>query len=189
MKIAITQRVIDFRNGPYDSIDHGFYKMFEGHTLLPIPNNIKHFNTNTIKEADLVVFSGGNSMFPDSWQYNPQRLAVEKHVLDIACRHNKPILGISRGAQFLTFSLGGSLKKNTLHTEDHDVNYHNSQITVCSRHEEILSSIPHGAAVIATDSEGNCESWRLSNIATVLWHPERMDDFWLPEEIKQAVDL
>lgn len=189
MIIAITQRVIDFRNGPYDSIDHGFYKMFEGHTLLPIPNNIKHFSTDTIKQADLVVFSGGNSMFPDSWQYNPKRLQVEKHVLDTACRNNKPILGISRGTQFLNVSLGGSLKKSTLHTEDHAVRYNNNEVIVCSRHEEILDSIPHGAAVIATDSDGNCESWRLANIATVLWHPERMDDCWMPEEIKQAVGL
>lgn len=189
MIIAITQRVIDYRNGPYDSLDHGFYKMFEGHTLLPIPNNIKHFHTDTIKNADLVVFSGGNSMFPDSWQYNPARLQVEKHVLDIACRYNKPILGISRGTHFLTVSLGGSLEKSSLHTEDHAVQYNNTQISVCSRHEEILSSIPPGATVIATDPEGNCESWRLSNIATVLWHPERMKNHWIPEEIKQAVGL
>jgi gamma-glutamyl-gamma-aminobutyrate hydrolase PuuD len=163
--------------------------MFEGHTLLPIPNNIKHFNTNIIKQADLVVFSGGNSMFPDSWQYNPNRLAVEKHILDIACRYNKKILGISRGTQFLTVSFGGSLSKSTLHTDDHVVNYYNNKVTVCSRHEEILSSIPPGASIIATDDEGYCESWRLANIATVLWHPERMDDNWLPQEVKQAVGL
>ena len=36
MNIAITQRVIEFQNGPYDSIDHGFYEMFSGHTLQPI---------------------------------------------------------------------------------------------------------------------------------------------------------
>jgi ethanolamine utilization microcompartment shell protein EutS len=34
MKIAITQCVIEFRNGPYDSIDHGFYDMFNGHILI-----------------------------------------------------------------------------------------------------------------------------------------------------------
>ena len=189
MKIAITQRVIDFRNGPYDSLDHGFYKMFEGHTLLSIPNNIKHFNTNTIKDADLIVFSGGNSMFSDNWQYNEERLRVEKHVLDIAQMYNKPILGVSRGAQFLTVSLGGSLEKSSLHDKDHHVYYKKIKVNVRSRHEEVLATIPAGATIICKDYEGYCESWQLGNIATVLWHPERMDDNWLPQEVKRTVGL
>jgi len=189
MNIAITQRVIDYRNGPYDSIDQGFYKMFEGHNLRPIPNNLKHFNSDTIKQSDLVVFSGGNSMFPDNWQYNEERLRVEKHVLEIACRYKKPILGISRGTQFLTVSMGGKLEKSTLHTEDHVVHYHNNKVNVVSRHEEVLSVLPPGATVIASDEHGYCESWRLANIATVLWHPERMEDCWIPEEVKQAIGL
>ena len=84
MKIAITQRVIDFRNGPYDALDHGYYQMFQDHQLLPIPNSIEHFDANIISEADVIVFSGGNSMFEDSWQYNEERLRVEKHTLDLA---------------------------------------------------------------------------------------------------------
>ena len=48
MKIAITQRVIEIRNGPYDGIDHGFYEMFAGHTLHPIPKHLEHYNTQPI---------------------------------------------------------------------------------------------------------------------------------------------
>ena len=53
---------------------------------------------------------------------------------------------------------------------------------MCSRHEEVLSSIPHGATCLATDSQGYCESWKLDNMLAVLWHPERMKTHWLPYE-------
>lgn len=183
MKIAITQRVIDFRNGPYDSLDHGFYDMFKDQHLMPIPNKLDHFDTKTIEQADLIVFSGGNSMVEGNWQYNEERLRVEKHTLDLAKVLNKPILGISRGCQFLTVSLGGSIMKSDRHTEDHTVYYKGNKVTVRSRHEEVLSTIPPGADVLATDEQGYCESWKLHNMVTVLWHPERMKNFWMPIEV------
>lgn len=189
MKIAITQRVIDFRNGPYDSVDHGFYSMFAGHQLIPIPNNIRHFRTRDITDADLVVFTGGNSMVQGDWQYNPERLKVEKHVLDTALAHKKPILGISRGTQFLTVSLGGTIEKTDRHTKDHIVYYKNTTKTVCSRHGEHLETIPPGVTVLARDPQGYCESWKLDNIACVLWHPERMADHWMPEEVRTVTKL
>ena len=183
MKIAITQRVIDFRNGPYDSLDHGFYSMFSEHTLYPIPNNINHYNTETIINSDIVVFTGGNSMIPGNWQYSYDRIRVEKHTLDLARLYNKPIIGISRGMQFLNILLGGSIEAADGHKEDHNIYYGNSVISVCSRHEEVIKTIPYGATVLATDINGYCESWRLDNIYTVLWHPERMKNHWMPYEI------
>ena len=132
MNIAITQRVIEFQNGPYDSIDHGFYEMFSGHTLQPIPNHLEHYKTSTVVDSDLVVYTGGNSMMPNSWQYNENRLRVEKHTLDLAKLYDKPILGISRGCQFLTVALGGTLEKNGRHAHDHSVNYKDSSVDVCS---------------------------------------------------------
>ena len=182
MNIAITQRVIDFRNGPYDSLDHGFYEMFSGHKLHPIPNHLEHYNTEAIVNSDLVVFTGGNSMMPSNWQYNENRLRVEKHTFELAKLYGKPILAISRGCQFLTISLGGTIANNGRHNKDHSVYYNGSEIKVCSRHEEVLSSIPHGATCLATDDEGNCESWKLDNMLAVLWHPERMKTHWLPYE-------
>ncbi len=184
MKIAITQRVIDYKNGPYDSLDHGFYSMFKDHELIPIPNKIKHFRSGVVTEADLIVFSGGNSMIKDDWQYNHERLRVEKHVLDLALAYDKKILGLSRGCQFLTVSLGGSLKPHPKHTEDHPVMARGHKITVRSRHNEVLGSIPAGATALAKDSEGYVESWILQDkIGCVLWHPERMSNHWMPEEL------
>ncbi len=189
MKIAITQRVIDYRNGPYDSIDHGFYSMFDSHQLVPIPNKLAHFKTSYITDADLVVFSGGNSMVDGDWQYNRERLIVEKHALDLALSHNKKILGISRGTQFLTMSLGGSIEETDQHKDDHTVYYNDTIKKVCSRHNELLSTLPPGVTQLAKDSQGYCESWKLENIGCVLWHPERMDDHWMPDEITSIAGL
>lgn len=189
MNIAITQRVIDFRNGPYDSLDHGFYKLFSGHNLIPIPNSMTHFNSELVTRSDVVVFTGGNSMFPDNWQYNEERLRVEKHVLDLARLYDKPILGISRGAIFLTVSLGGDIEKTDRHTENHIVQYKKIKVDVVSRHEERYTSIPIGSECLATDEDGFCESWKLGNIITVLWHPERMEDGWMPQEVREITGL
>ena len=183
MKIAISQRVIDYKNGPYDSIDHGLYSMFNGHTLCPIPNNLKHFNSNTIIESDLVVFSGGNSLVSDDWQYSDIRLKIEKHALDLALAYKKPILGLSRGSQFLNVMLGGTIMRVDGHKEDHKVYYKAQEHTVVSRHTESFATIPPGATVLATDEQGNVESWKIGDIGCVLWHPERMEDHWMPDEL------
>lgn len=189
MKIAITQRVINFRNGPYDALDHGFYNMFNDHTLLPIPNDINHFKSNDIINSDLIVFSGGNSMITDDWQYSSERLRVEKHILELALAYKKPIIGISRGTQFLNVSLGGSIKKTDRHTTDHVVYYKDTTRKVCSRHSEYLDTIPPGVTVLARDAQGHCESWKLENIACVLWHPERMQDNWMPDEVESLFNF
>ena len=183
MKIAITQRVVDYKNGPYDALDHGFYSMFQGHELIPIPNQLKFFRTNTVTDSDLIVFSGGNSMIQDDWQFNYERLVVEKHVLDLSMAYEKKILGISRGTQFLTVSLGGNIIPKDGHMTDHTVNAQGARVTVRSRHKEVLGSIPAGADVLAKDDDGNIESWKLKNIGCVLWHPERMKSHWMPDDI------
>lgn len=189
MKIAITQRVIDFNNGSYDALEQQYYNMFQEHLLRPIPNSIEHYKTDWIINSDIVVFTSGNSMTSDSQEYNEQRLRIEKHTLDLAQLYNKPILGIGRGCQFLTVSLGGSIEKNNRHNNDHNVYYNNTKVKVTSSHEEVLKTIPLGASVLATDDDGYCESWKLDNIITVMWDPQRMNNFWMPYEVKWTLGL
>jgi gamma-glutamyl-gamma-aminobutyrate hydrolase PuuD len=81
--------------------------------------------------------------------------------------------------------MGGDIGPIDGHTVDHDILYRKVKINVCSRHEHRLTNTPLGANIICKDLEGNVESWKLDNILTVLWHPERMEDFWLPEEWKE----
>jgi hypothetical protein len=42
---------------------------------------------------------------------------------------------------------------------------------------------PKQATVLATDEQGNCESWIYKNIGAVVWHPERMSEPYWPKQI------
>lgn len=189
MKIAITQRVIDFNNGSYDALDNKYYKLFQGHRLRPIPNEIEHYRTSWILDCDIVVFTCGNSMNKDSWEYNEQRLRVEKHTLDLAQLYKKPILGIGRGCQFLTLSLGGSIEKSNRQNNNNTIYYNNTEVEVVSNKKQVLKTVPLGASVLATDEDGYCESWKLDNIITTMWNPERMNSCWMPYEVKWTLGI
>ena len=52
-----------------------------------------------------------------------------------------------------------------------------------SNHKNYIKTLPMSARILAEDEEGHCEAWVDHNIAGVVWHPERMDSGWIPEEI------
>ena len=83
----------------------------------------------------------------------------------------------------LTVSFGGMIKPDPNHKKNHYVNSTGARVEVCSRHEEVLGSIPAGAEVLAKDDDGNTEAWKLKNIGCVLWHPERMNNHWMPNPL------
>jgi hypothetical protein len=41
--------------------------------------------------------------------------------------------------------------------------------------------------MLANDVDGNCESWIDGKMAGIVWHPERMDTPWIPDEIEQLL--
>ncbi len=195
MKILITQRVIDYKNGPYDCLDHGFYKMFKGHILIPIPNINYQYDWKNNK-PDLVVFSGGNSMIKDNWQYSEQRLDTEDQLYKDCVDNDIKMLGISRGALFLAKKLGCGLMPTKLLGLDHKVDHYILQdkeepIKVHSRHEEVLNidKAEKGFKSIAKDEDNFTESYIYKNICGVLWHPERMKDCYLPKKIKRKIGV
>lgn len=73
--------------------------------------------TNDFEEADLVLFTGGEDVDPAlygetadvSTNFNTARDLREKAIFDKCCAQGKPMLGICRGAQFLTVMSGGDL--------------------------------------------------------------------------------
>jgi len=48
---------------------------------------------------------------------------------------------------------------------------------------------PDTANTLVTDLHGHCEAWIDSKapIAGIVWHPERMQDPWIPEEIEHLL--
>jgi gamma-glutamyl-gamma-aminobutyrate hydrolase PuuD len=84
----------------------------------------------------------------------------------------------------LTDILGGKVDPVIGHTDSaHQINYFGDLIWVNSYHNLAITETHDKAIVLATDEEQNCEAWIDGNLAGVVWHPERMENPWLPDEI------
>jgi gamma-glutamyl-gamma-aminobutyrate hydrolase PuuD len=69
----------------------------------------------------------------------------------------------------------------------HSIYYFGDEYLVNSYHTQRIE-IPHkSATILAVDPEGNCEAWIDKNLAGIVWHPERMQNPWIPEEIENLL--
>ena len=181
MRIGLSQRVLLHKNRAYDSLDQGWYQYLDGHTLSVIPNTPNLLDFGAIaKELDAFIITGGD----DS---TIRRVTETKLATNMMARR-KPIIGVCHGAFLLTELLGGRVGEVEGHQDvEHVVNYFGELKTVNSHHS--LSIIdPHPkATTLVTDLYGNCESFIDNNIAGIVWHPERMKEPWIPEEIEQLL--
>lgn len=102
--------------------------------------------TDDIKQADLVVFTGGEDVTPSYYgdsqhpttHNNPQRDAYEKSMFDKALALEIPMVGICRGSQFLCVMADGELvqhQENPLHV--HEIQTHNAEtyLTTSTHHQ------------------------------------------------------
>jgi putative glutamine amidotransferase len=72
---------------------------------------------NTIEQANLIVFTGGEDVYPELYgekihpttSYNKKRDYFEKDYFELAQKLKIPCIGICRGNQFLTVMSGGKL--------------------------------------------------------------------------------
>jgi gamma-glutamyl-gamma-aminobutyrate hydrolase PuuD len=100
----------------------------------------------------------------------------------------KPIIGICHGAFMLTDLIGGTVDDVITHMDtSHTVWYFGEEKVVNSYHNLCISAPPAKSTVLAVDNEGNCESWIDGKIAAVVWHPERMEIPWLPDEVQDLL--
>jgi gamma-glutamyl-gamma-aminobutyrate hydrolase PuuD len=90
----------------------------------------------------------------------------------------------------LTDILGGQVRECQGHSDcEHTVSYDSREIQVNSFHDQTIVE-PHTTAhTLCKDSEGNCEAWIDGMIAGVMWHPERMLEPFLPQQIQQVMKL
>ena len=179
MRIGLSQRVLLHKNRAYDSLDQGWYRYLKDHTLFAIPNtpNLLDFGT-LADDLDAFIITGGD----DSTVRRATETRLATHML---ARH-KPIIGICHGAFLLTKLLGGTLIEVDKHSgTEHVVNYFGDLRTVNSYHTWGIVKPPESATTLVTDLHGNCESWidRKAPLAGVVWHPERMQDPWIPDEV------
>ena len=180
MKIGLTQRVLFHKERAYDSIEHGWYSYLKDHTLVFIANQLEQDFLALARDLDALVITGGDAA--------PIRLITEIRIATAMLHCNKPIIGVCHGAFLLTETLGGYNGYIDGHSNtDHVVQYKQQSYQVNSYHNMCIKRVPPKAQVLCIDASGNCEAWIDQKIAAVVWHPERMSNPWLPDEIQSLL--
>jgi gamma-glutamyl-gamma-aminobutyrate hydrolase PuuD len=176
LKIGLSQRVLLHKNRAYDALEHVWYTYLKSHTLFPIANRPDQDFNNLANELDCFIITGGDD--------STVRRLTEMRLATYMIARQKPVLGICHGAFLLTETLGGQVAEITNHSDcEHQINYFGELVTVNSFHSLAIKQAPQSAVILALDDTGNCEAWIDGKIAAVVWHPERMKQPWLPDEI------
>jgi gamma-glutamyl-gamma-aminobutyrate hydrolase PuuD len=128
----------------------------------------------------MLIITGGND--------HPVRNQVEHELIDIMLARHVPVIGICHGCQLLTTKLGGTVVPVDGHMDNyHEVEYHGEQHLVNSYHSLRIEQPPPNAIVLARDLDGHAEAWISGRTAGVMWHPERQQQPWWPQEIAQLL--
>ena len=176
LKIALSKRTIQRQGKVYDAIEDAWYKFLSEHELTFIPNRLDQDFDLLLEDVDLLILTGGDN--------RPIRRRTERRAVIAMLKRNKPVIGVCHGAFLLTKFLGGTVEKIQGHQNSiHKVIHNNCEYTVNSSHRYGISSLPSSAKVLATDEQGRCEAWIDHNISGIVWHPERLEDGFIPPEI------
>ena len=180
MNIGLSQRILYHKGRAYDSIEHGWYSYLDGHMLSFIRNDTTQDFENLADSLDCLILTGGDD--------STLRRIVEIKIAKLMLQRNKPIIGVCHGAFLLTDLMGGVVSDVITHMDtSHEVWYFGERKIVNSYHNLSIEVIPNKANVLAVDNEGHCESWIDGKIAAIVWHPERMEVPWLPDEIENLL--
>ena len=176
MKIGLTQRVLMHKGRKHDSLDQAWYEYLSGHELVGIPNRLPV----AIKDLDVLIVTGGDD--------HPIRNHVDQELASLMFLRNLPVIGICHGCQLLTQKLGGSVVPVDDHMDSyHEVVYHGEPHLVNSYHTLRIERQPEGATVLARDPDGYVEAWIHERTAGIMWHPERMQQPWIPQEVARLL--
>lgn len=178
--IGLSQRILYHKGRAYDSTEHGWYKLLSGHTLFYLPNTLEQDFDELADLLDVFIITGGDD--------SALRRVVETKLATAVMRRNKPVIGICHGAFLLTDLLGGIVEEVEGHVDTlHTIWYFGEPIVVNSYHNLTIKKVHDTGTVLCTDTEGNVESFIDGKLAGIVWHPERMEEPWLPDEIKSLI--
>jgi putative glutamine amidotransferase len=128
----------------------------------------------------MLIITGGDD--------HPVRNQVEHELIDIMLARHVPVIGICHGCQLLTTKLGGTVVPVADHMDSyHEVFYQEQPHLVNSYHKLRIEQAPPGATVLARDPDHNAEAWISGLTAGIMWHPERMQQPWMPQEIQRLL--
>ncbi|MCP5464816.1 MAG: gamma-glutamyl-gamma-aminobutyrate hydrolase family protein [Deltaproteobacteria bacterium] len=157
--------------------------------LISIQHSEEHLN-QLIQKSDGVILSGGNApAVCEDIKVNQDRDNHERRVLNLALQHNKNLMGVCRGAQFLLAEHGSKLANCPNHVrvrhllkmqnQSQHIGTQNWDREVNSFHAFGCKESSKELCVLAQATDGVIEAFehRKQRIMGILWHPEREEIF------------
>lgn len=154
----------------------------KGHTLFYLPNSLSQDFSLIADNLDSFIITGGDD--------STLRRTVETKLATAMMQRNKPVVGICHGAFLLTDLLGGTIEDVDAHSNtEHPILYFGEVRGVNSYHSLGITKLHSTGTVLCTDELGHVEAWVDGPLAGVVWHPERMSNPWIPEEIQTLLKI
>ncbi|MCI8444083.1 MAG: gamma-glutamyl-gamma-aminobutyrate hydrolase family protein [Clostridia bacterium] len=204
MKIAIIERLENYKEDePFNKryiIDESYKEIFDQLNALVIPVISENNLEEIANICDALILPGSavgvdpkyykDVPFPGK-EYNYDEYKLDKKVIDLFVKRNKPILGICGGLQTLNVYFGGDLNQNILNHKlidgsMHKVKiapnsflsevYNQEEIEVNSYHRQAIRKLAPNFDIIAVSEDGIIEAIGDKNIIGVQWHPEILRD-------------
>ena len=204
MKIAIIERIEDSKKDGFFNqryiIDESYKEIFDQLNALVIPV-ISENNLEEIANICDALILPGSAVGVDPKYYNDvpfpgkrykyDEYKLDKKIIDLFVRRNKPILGICGGLQTLNVYFGGDLNQNILNHKLTDGSmhkikiapnsflsevYNQEEIQVNSYHRQAIRKLAPNFDIIAVSEDGIIEAIEDRNIIGVQWHPEVLRD-------------
>ena len=183
MLLGLTQRTFEHNGQLYDGTDRAWSAMFQesdGYKLLPIANTKLFDLVKVCKKIDALIITGGNDIAP--------RGINEWKLIDIMSKLDKPVIGICHGAFLMTAKAHGTVEPTTNHKgTNHVIWYKGYERIVNSHHDIAIKRVPEGAEILCEADDGSVECWIKGKQAAIAWHPERLEDFWIPPEVNNLL--
>lgn len=184
-------------------LDEAYKKIFDELGVLIIPI-ISENNLDEIANiCDALILPGSAigvdpkyyNDIPFPWKkYKYDEYKLDKKIIDLFVKYNKPILGICGGLQTLNVYFGGDLNQNILNHKLYDGSTHNIKISsnsflnnvykqevieVNSYHRQAIRNLASNFKVTAVSEDGIIEAIEDGNIIGVQYHPEKLDNIKL----------
>ena len=180
MKIGLSQRILYHRGRTHDAVEHEWYSYLKQHTLTCVPNTLTQDFSSLADTLDAFLITGGD----DSMLRRP----VEIQLATAMMQRNKLVIGVCHGAFLLADLLGGKVERVLGHSDTtHDVNYFGDVISVNSYHNLAITELHKTGTKLCIDDNAHTEAFIDGKLAGVVWHPERMQVPWLPDEIEDLL--
>ena len=184
MKIGLTQRILDYNKIAYDCLEHGWYTLLSGHTLLNIANQPEQDFSELVSTLDLIIFTGGDA--------SPKRFLTEVRLLTECYKQNKPVIGVCHGAFFINELEDGINQACEQHyNTEHTIVMENAVHTVNSYHSNQIAHVGAKFEATAHAEDGSIEAFKHKTkpIWGIVWHPERMQIPVLPQDVKKLLQI